>query len=331
MSQIVMRVLLNVAEMCATPSASITRDFLFALGPFAISLVLLPRRLLLGRSLLLARDRPTRALLGARVGVRALATDGQTAAVTQSAVAADVHQPLDVHVHFLPQRALDLEVLLDDLAQLVHVRIRKRMDAGIRVDSRLAQDLLRRGPADPVDVRETDFDPLLAGKIDSGDTCHALPLPQPWRCLWRGFLQITRTTPRRRTILQFSQIGLTELLTFIVPFPSCVRPAGLASRPDAFQATRVRMSGPPSVIATVCSKCADSEPSIVTIVQASCRVRTSAPPTFTIGSMAITSPGSSSSPRPSTPKFGTCGSSCRCCPMPCPTRSRTIENPADSA
>ena len=38
----------------------------------------------------------------------------------------------------------------------------------------------------------------------------------PWRCLCLGLrLQITRTTPFRRTILQFSQIGLTLLRTFI--------------------------------------------------------------------------------------------------------------------
>jgi len=39
---------------------------------------------------------------------------------------------------------------------------------------------------------------------------------RPWRCLWRGLLQTTRTTPKRRTILQFSQIRLTDALTFMV-------------------------------------------------------------------------------------------------------------------
>jgi hypothetical protein len=37
---------------------------------------------------------------------------------------------------------------------------------------------------------------------------------QPWRCLWRGFWQITMTVPRRRMILHFSQILLTDGLTF---------------------------------------------------------------------------------------------------------------------
>src|SRR5918993_4391756 len=37
----------------------------------------------------------------------------------------------------------------------------------------------------------------------------------PWRCLCRGSSQITRTTPRRRTILHLRQIFLTEAITFI--------------------------------------------------------------------------------------------------------------------
>src|SRR3954451_23761487 len=38
---------------------------------------------------------------------------------------------------------------------------------------------------------------------------------QPWRCLWRGFSQMTMTRPWRRITLHLSQIGLTLGLTFI--------------------------------------------------------------------------------------------------------------------
>jgi hypothetical protein len=39
---------------------------------------------------------------------------------------------------------------------------------------------------------------------------------QPCFCLWRGFLQITRTTFSRLTILQLSQSRLTDARTFMV-------------------------------------------------------------------------------------------------------------------
>ena len=45
---------------------------------------------------------------------------------------------------------------------------------------------------------------------------------QPWRCLWRGFSQITMTRPWRRITLHLSQIFLTLGLTFMRTWrPSC--------------------------------------------------------------------------------------------------------------
>jgi hypothetical protein len=54
--------------------------------------------------------------------------------------------------------------------------------------------------------------------VDASNTCHVRPLilfDQPWRCLWRGSVQITRTTPLRRMILQLRQMVLTEAETLI--------------------------------------------------------------------------------------------------------------------
>src|SRR5688500_1320804 len=61
-------------------------------------------------------------------------------------------------------------------------------------------------------------------------------------------------------------------------------------------AVAVNTRGPASVTATVCSKCADREPSCVTIVHLSCSVRVADFPTFTIGSMAIVRPDSNFGP-----------------------------------
>src|SRR5262245_903553 len=92
-----------------------------------------------------------------------------------------------------------------------------------------------------------------------------------------------------------------------------------------------RTRGPCSMTATDSSKCAERLPSRVRAVQPSSADRTtSGPPAFTIGSMASTIPGASRTPCPGCPKFGICGSSWRLEPIPCPTNSRTTENPAAS-
>src|SRR5579885_1881466 len=39
--------------------------------------------------------------------------------------------------------------------------------------------------------------------------------PYPWRCLWRGFVQMTMVRPCRLITRQRSHIGLTDGLTFI--------------------------------------------------------------------------------------------------------------------
>ena len=63
----------------------------------------------------------------------------------------------------------------------------------------------------------------------------------------------------------------------------------------------VNTSGPSFVTATVCSKCADRLPSLVTAVQPSDSTLTAARPMFTIGSIASTMPSASRGPRPGSP------------------------------
>ena len=55
---------------------------------------------------------------------------------------------------------------------------------------------------------------------------------QPWRCLWRGFSQITMTRPWRRITLHLSQIFLTLGLTFMGCFLLSAGAAG--RRPDCY-------------------------------------------------------------------------------------------------
>jgi hypothetical protein len=46
----------------------------------------------------------------------ALSTDRQPSAMTQSTVAADIHQPLDIHLNTLPKISLNLALRLEDSA-----------------------------------------------------------------------------------------------------------------------------------------------------------------------------------------------------------------------
>ena len=90
------------------------------------------------------------------------------------------------------------------------------------------------------------------------------------------------------------------------------------------------MRGPSGVTATVNSKWAARLSSSEKTDQPSSPIRTSGPPALTIGSIASTVPSSSSGPRPGSPKFGTCGSSCISRPIPWPTRVRITDSPFDS-
>src|SRR5262249_48440353 len=66
--------------------------------------------------LLLDHDALALALAGAGVGVGALPAHGQSLAVTDTAVAADVHEALHAHGHLAPQVAFHLVLALDDVA-----------------------------------------------------------------------------------------------------------------------------------------------------------------------------------------------------------------------
>src|SRR5207248_7688710 len=68
---------------------------------------------------LLLRDRTlARPFARAGVGPRPLSADRQAAAMPHAAVAADFHQPLDVHRDLFAQVAFDPALLLDDAADL---------------------------------------------------------------------------------------------------------------------------------------------------------------------------------------------------------------------
>src|SRR5439155_1057965 len=174
------------------------------------------------------------ALPRARVRVRALSAHREPAPVAYTSIAPDVHESLHVHRYLAAQVTLDLELALDDVADPAHLVLAPGLHPLVRVHVGAIQDPARRRAPDPVDVRDRDLAPLLPRQIHARNSRHrrtpffrarALPAPlspgfYPCLALCRGFLQITRVTPRRLMILQCSHRALIDGLTFIVPSPS---------------------------------------------------------------------------------------------------------------
>src|SRR5207237_1649460 len=125
------------------------------------------------RGFLLAGDCAlARTLARTRIGVRALAANRQTAAVTHSAVAVDLHQPLDVEAGVLAEIALDLSFVRDHLTNLANVILGKVFHPDVAIHGRLLKDVRRPRTADAEDIRQSDFDPLVEWQINTCNTCH---------------------------------------------------------------------------------------------------------------------------------------------------------------
>src|SRR6266550_1785729 len=146
-----------------------------------------PFPLLLLRDLLLAGDRLLRALAGPGVRVGPLAADRERPAMPDALVAADLDLALDVLGNLPTEVTFDLEVPVDELADLEHFFLGQVTHLRAALDPSSAHDLIRAGGTDPVDVAKPDFEPLVPGEVDAGDPCHvrssplsALPLLVPW-------------------------------------------------------------------------------------------------------------------------------------------------------
>src|SRR5690348_8904555 len=126
------------------------------------------------RLLLLAGDRLGRTLARARVGVGALAAHRQAATMAQAAIAAEVHQTLDVDADLAAQVALDEIVAVDHFADLQHFLVAELADAAIQRDLHLLHDLAGVPLADAMDVLKRDQHALVGRDVDAGDTGHGI-------------------------------------------------------------------------------------------------------------------------------------------------------------
>src|SRR5437763_15734172 len=111
--------------MCANPNGTFLRSVflncfflpVFVSGAAAPPVAGFAINLCLRCRFLLVRYRAlTRTFASAGVRVRALSPDRKIATMTEAPIGADLDQPLDMHRGILAQVALDVGLILDDLA-----------------------------------------------------------------------------------------------------------------------------------------------------------------------------------------------------------------------
>jgi hypothetical protein len=97
--------------------------------------------------------------------------------VADAPVGADLGEPLDRLLAVAAQVTLDLEVRVDEVAELRDLFVGEVLDLRVRAEPELGCDLARRRLADAVDVSQADLQPLLVREVDSSDACDGSALP----------------------------------------------------------------------------------------------------------------------------------------------------------
>src|SRR3982751_2500230 len=126
------------------------------------------------RLLLLASNRLGWTLARARIGMGALTTHRQSAAMTQAAVAAKIHQTLDVHAGLATQVAFHHVVAVDHFTDLQHFLIAELRHTAIQGNLDLVQDVGRVPLADAMDVLKRNQNAFVGRNIHAGNTGHGL-------------------------------------------------------------------------------------------------------------------------------------------------------------
>jgi hypothetical protein len=96
--------------------------------------------------------------------------------VTNPAIAAEIHEALDVHRNLATEVALDRK-FRDHLAQAADLGFRKVLHLRGRTDVRRFASEQRPVSADAENVRQSDSDVLVRRNVDASDTCHASQVP----------------------------------------------------------------------------------------------------------------------------------------------------------
>ena len=103
--------------------------------------------------------------------------NGQATTMTDTAVAADLGQTLDVERDFTAEVTLDGVLFIDHLTQRGLLIFGEVLDADVGIHVGQLQNVLCALSADAVDISQTDLDSLITGQVNTSNTCHLLRAP----------------------------------------------------------------------------------------------------------------------------------------------------------
>src|SRR6266508_2365461 len=172
-SVMVTSVLLKLDWMYAQPAGTFFRSRRRTRpAPLLRSATPFPPGLLLRARLASASHGTTGSLSHPRVGARPLAVDRKIASVPQTAIAPNLHQPLDVEVHLATEVTLNLVLAVDDLAQPAYLVLGQVADPGVRTNVGPLQDLPGRAGTDTINGRQSGLNPPIARNVYTSDSSH---------------------------------------------------------------------------------------------------------------------------------------------------------------
>lgn len=91
--------------------------------------------------------------------------------MTQSPIGSGVRESPDIHIYLAAQTPFHLVVGLYNSAQLSHLLFGQCMSTGLGIYPCLCYNFAGRTLTDPIDIGESDCDPLIPGQIYTCNTC----------------------------------------------------------------------------------------------------------------------------------------------------------------
>src|SRR5690606_10998218 len=109
------------------------------------------------------------------VGLGTLTTNRQAATVAQATVATQIHQALDLHIHFTTQVAFGIH-LGYFATQLFDLLVSQILDFCCRINAGSSTDFLCSGATNTKDVGQRDNSVLVIRNVNACNTGHSVEL-----------------------------------------------------------------------------------------------------------------------------------------------------------